>query len=101
MKKWIRWQGLGAFVIVVIIVFGFWYLFIDGIVKRVIEKQATQAVGAKVELEEDLKKGIFAKVDGPLGQAKESLGGFDGISGELAQRGNLGNSLMKNLRLPF
>ena len=51
MKKWIRWQGLGAFVIVMIIVFGFWYLFIDGIIERAIEKQATQAVGAKVELE--------------------------------------------------
>ena len=51
MKQWIRWQGLGVFVIVVIIVFGFWYLFIDGIVERAIEQQATKAVGAKVDLE--------------------------------------------------
>ena len=50
MKKWIRWQGLGAFVIVMIIVFGFWYLFVDGIVRRVIEKQATRAMGARVEM---------------------------------------------------
>jgi len=51
MKKWIRWQGLGVFVIGMIIVFGFWYLFIDGIAKRAMEKHATQALGAKVEME--------------------------------------------------
>lgn len=51
MKKWIRWQGLGAFLGAVIIVFVFWYLFIDSIVERGIETLGTKAVGAKVELE--------------------------------------------------
>ena len=71
---------------------------LDDVLKSAAEKAVSRQAA---QLEEDLKKGIFAKVDGPLGQAKESLGGFDGISGELAQRGKLGNSLMKDLRLPF
>lgn len=50
MKRWIRWQGLGAFLGVVIIVFIFWFLFIDGFIERMIEKFGTKAVGAKVEL---------------------------------------------------
>ena len=75
---------------------------LDSDLDDVLKNAADKAVGRQaVQLEGDLKKAIFAKVDGPLGQAKESLGGFDGISGELAQRGKLGNSLMKDLRLPF
>ena len=75
---------------------------LDSDLDDVLKKAAGKAVGKQAaQLEKDLKKGIFAKVDGPLGQAKKSLGGFDGISGELAQRGKLGNSLMKDLRLPF
>ena len=75
---------------------------LDSDLDDVLKNAAGKAVGRQAaQLEKDLKKGIFAKVDGPLGQAKESLGGFDGFSGELAQRGNLGNSLMKDLRLLF
>jgi uncharacterized protein (TIGR03545 family) len=51
MKKWIRWQGLGVFLGVVIIFCLFWFLLIDGIVERMIEKSGTRAVGAKVELD--------------------------------------------------
>lgn len=50
MKKWIRWKGIGAFLIVIIIFAGLWLLLIDGIVKRTIEKMGTTAVGARVEL---------------------------------------------------
>jgi uncharacterized protein (TIGR03545 family) len=71
---------------------------LDDILKKAAGKAADRQAA---QLEKDLKKGIFAKVEGPLSQAKESLGGLNGISGELAQRGKLGNSLMKDLRLPF
>ena len=51
MKMWIRWQGLAVFLGVVIIFSLFWFLLIDGIVERMIEKSGTWAVGAKVELD--------------------------------------------------
>ncbi len=51
MKKWIRWSGLAVFVLVVGLLLGFWFLFIDGIVEHVIEDQGTRLVGAKVELD--------------------------------------------------
>jgi uncharacterized protein (TIGR03545 family) len=50
-KRWIRWQGVAAFLGVVIVFSVFWFLLIDGIVERVIEKSATRAIGARVELE--------------------------------------------------
>ena len=51
MKKWIRWQGLGVFLVVVIVFSILWFLVIDDVVEAMIEKFGTQAVGAKVELE--------------------------------------------------
>ena len=51
MKMWIRWQGLAVFLGVVIIFSLFWFLLIDGLVERMIEKSGTKAVGAKVELD--------------------------------------------------
>ncbi|MBW1730006.1 MAG: TIGR03545 family protein [Deltaproteobacteria bacterium] len=51
MKKWIRWQGLGVFVIVIVLLCTFWFLFIDGIVEHIIENYASKAIGAKVELD--------------------------------------------------
>lgn len=50
MLKYIRWKGLAAFLIVLIVVGAFWFLFVDGIVKRGIEKYGTRAVGAKVNV---------------------------------------------------
>ncbi|MBT7087216.1 MAG: TIGR03545 family protein [Desulfobacterales bacterium] len=50
MKRWIRWQGLGAFIITIIFISVVWFLFVDGVVRRIIEKTGTEAVGAKVEL---------------------------------------------------
>ncbi|MDH5564815.1 MAG: TIGR03545 family protein, partial [Nitrospirota bacterium] len=51
MAKWIRWWGLGAFVVVVAILGGMWILLVDGWVKVIIEEAGTEAVGAKVELD--------------------------------------------------
>ena len=33
MAKWIRWWGLGVFVVVVAILVGLWIFFVDGWVK--------------------------------------------------------------------
>ena len=50
MKKWIRWPGLIGFVVVVGIVVALWFLFMDGIVRRAIEKGGSLLVGAEVDL---------------------------------------------------
>jgi len=50
--KWIRWQGLIAFVILVAGTAAFVSLFLDGLVKRAIEKTGTRIVRAKVELDD-------------------------------------------------
>lgn len=50
MVKYIRWKGLVAFLIVIIIFGGFWLLFVDTIVKKSIEKLGTSAVGARVNV---------------------------------------------------
>jgi uncharacterized protein (TIGR03545 family) len=51
MNRWIRWQGLVAFLGVTISICLIWALVVDPIVKRIIEKTGTKIVGAKVELE--------------------------------------------------
>ena len=50
MKKWIRWPGLIGFVIVVGVVVALWFIFLDGIVRRMVEKGGTAIVGAEVDL---------------------------------------------------
>lgn len=67
MKKWIRWPGLIAFAVVVLVLMGFWWLLIDSLIKGWIEKSGTRLVGAKVEL---------GKADltlAPLGLALDNL----------------------------
>lgn len=49
--KWIRWQGLIAFVVVVGLVAAVWLLLVDTWVKHAIEQAGTAAVGGKVELD--------------------------------------------------
>ncbi len=66
MMKWIRWQGLAAFIVVVGSLMGLWFLFADGIVKTVIEKTGTAIVGAEVDVKADVK--LF-----PLGITLEEL----------------------------
>jgi uncharacterized protein (TIGR03545 family) len=51
MGKWIRWWGIGAFVVVVAIFVCVWLFFVDGWVKSQIEEEGTEALGAKVELD--------------------------------------------------
>ncbi len=50
MVKYVRWKGLVAFLIVIVIFGGFWFFLVDSIVKSSIEKYGTQAVGAKVDV---------------------------------------------------
>ncbi|MEE8126035.1 MAG: TIGR03545 family protein [Nitrospirales bacterium] len=50
MTKWIRWWGLGTFVVLTAIIGVLWIFFVDGWVKRLIEDVGTEAVGARVEL---------------------------------------------------
>jgi len=52
MSKWVRWPGVIAFVVVVSLVAGVWFLLVDRVIKRVIEKAGTTLVGARVELGE-------------------------------------------------
>jgi uncharacterized protein (TIGR03545 family) len=51
MAKWIRWWGLGAFVVVAAILVCVWIFLVDGWVKYLIEEAGTEGVGAKVELD--------------------------------------------------
>ncbi len=51
MNRWIRWQGLVVFLCVTLSMCLIWVLFVDSVVKKVIEKTGTKIVGAKVELE--------------------------------------------------
>jgi uncharacterized protein (TIGR03545 family) len=51
MTKWIRWWGLGAFIVVAAILGCVWIFLVDGWVEYVIEEAGTEAVGAKVELD--------------------------------------------------
>ena len=52
MKKWIRWKGLAAFVVVTAVVSLLWFLLIDGFVERMIERTGTRLNGARVELDD-------------------------------------------------
>ncbi|MDT3778068.1 TIGR03545 family protein [Nitrospira sp. MA-1] len=51
MTKWIRWWGLGAFVVFAGIFGCVWIFLVDGWVKSLIEGAGTEAVGAQVELD--------------------------------------------------
>jgi uncharacterized protein (TIGR03545 family) len=48
--KMIRWSGLIVFVVIVALITVFSLFFLDGIIKGIIEDQASLAVGAKVEI---------------------------------------------------
>lgn len=50
MKRWIRWQGLIAFVVVVCSITMLWLFFLDSFVKRMVEQVGTSMVGAEVDL---------------------------------------------------
>lgn len=48
--RWIRWPGVAAFVIITVLLAAVWWLLVDGLIERAIERAGTQAVGAQVEL---------------------------------------------------
>ncbi len=50
MRKWIRWWGIAVFILIVLFVFGIWYLLADQIIANNIEKTGEYIVGAKVEV---------------------------------------------------
>ena len=50
MKKWIRWPGLIGFVVFVGVVCALWFLFMDTLVRRAVERGGTALVGAEVDL---------------------------------------------------
>ncbi|HKL48993.1 MAG TPA: TIGR03545 family protein [Desulfuromonadales bacterium] len=52
MKRWIRWQGVLWFAVLVALIGVFWVLLIDILVEKGIETGGTKVVGARVELAE-------------------------------------------------
>jgi uncharacterized protein (TIGR03545 family) len=50
MKKWIRWKGLIAFVVVAVVMTVFWIFFADNLVRRVVERTGTALAGAEVDV---------------------------------------------------
>jgi uncharacterized protein (TIGR03545 family) len=51
MRRWIRWQGLVAFIVVVVSVSLLWFVFADLAVEKIIEGAGSRIVGARVELD--------------------------------------------------
>lgn len=49
-SRWIRWPGVIAFAVVTVLIAAVWWLVVDSMIECAIERAATQAVGAKVEL---------------------------------------------------
>jgi uncharacterized protein (TIGR03545 family) len=52
MRRWIRWQGLVAFIFVVVSISLLWFVFVDLALEKVVESAGSRIVGAKVELDE-------------------------------------------------
>ncbi|MBS3731766.1 MAG: TIGR03545 family protein, partial [Desulfobacterales bacterium] len=50
MTRLIRWPGLVAFVVIVALVAGIWYIAVDYFIKSAVQSAGTKAVGARVEL---------------------------------------------------
>ncbi|MBS1192780.1 MAG: hypothetical protein H6Q97_759 [Nitrospirae bacterium] len=50
MKRWIRWPGLIGFTLFVVVTVALWFLFMDALVRRAVEKAGTALVGAEVDL---------------------------------------------------
>jgi uncharacterized protein (TIGR03545 family) len=50
MKKWVRWWGLIAFLVVVALIAVFWFFFAGSIVRSVVERTGTAVAGAEVDV---------------------------------------------------
>jgi uncharacterized protein (TIGR03545 family) len=65
---------------------------------RVLQSVAGKAVQKQAAIfENDLRREVFAKVNGPLSEVRGSLVGFDSIANELTSRLNLGNGLLGSM----
>jgi uncharacterized protein (TIGR03545 family) len=75
-------------------------------VKSDLDKVLKSAVGNLVSAQSDkfkaaLKEAISQRLQGPMAGAQGSLAGLDAIEAELTKRLNLGDDLLKGLKLPF
>ena len=52
MKKWIRWEGILAFIVIAILLAFFWIVLVDGYVRRGIERTIAFLVGAEVNVDD-------------------------------------------------
>jgi len=50
MKKWIRWWGFIAFILLILLTLGIWYLLADRIIENNIEEVGEFVIGAKVDI---------------------------------------------------
>ena len=50
--KWLRWQGLILFGLVMALMAVFWFILVDGVMKHAIQITGTRIIGAQVELAE-------------------------------------------------
>jgi uncharacterized protein (TIGR03545 family) len=57
--------------------------------------------GATSKLETQLQAAIAEKTQGPLKDAQNRMGSLAGLGGEFSQRLDFGNSMLKNIKLPF
>jgi uncharacterized protein (TIGR03545 family) len=69
---------------------------------RILKSAVGQLVKKEVaKFQAQLEQRISAKLQGPMQQAQSSLSGLGGIETELANRLDLGDNLLKGLKLPF
>ena len=71
-----------------------------------LDKVLSKAVGQIIskttaKLESQLQAGIAQKIKDPLNQAQQQLGGFGDLSEEFQKRLNIGDNLLKEIKLPF
>lgn len=51
MRKWVRWKGLLAFVVITVLLVFFWLVLVDDLVRRGIERGTAFLVGAEVNVD--------------------------------------------------
>ncbi len=69
---------------------------------RILQRAVGQMVKkAGAELQARLRQTIAEQTKGPIDQAQTLMGGLDALGPEFTQRLDLGNKLLKDLKLPF
>lgn len=75
---------------------------IDSDLDQVLGKAVGQIISkATAKLESQLQTAIAEKLKGPSSQAQQQLGGFGDLAGEFQKRLNIGDNLLKEIKLPF